>query len=371
MERSNLASNLASILVSWGYGPSFAQSLTLLARPDLAPARVISDLGSHLEIADAAGAPRLAQLSGRLRHTLFARDRPVVGDWVAIAAAALDEPAVVHHILPRASLMVRRAAGRADHEQVIAANVDTCLIVTSANRDASPRRLERYLTAVWDSGAAPVVVVSKTDLVTSGELAAVLAALAAVAPGVPIIPVSVHLGAGMAALADHLQPRRTVALLGSSGVGKSSLLNCWLGHDHQVVLPIDADERGRHTTTRRELFALPGGALVIDTPGMRSFGLLATDSGLGDAFADVAELATGCRFRDCQHRGEPGCAVDAAIGAGEFDAGRLDGLHKLGRELAAAELRRDPQAAREQRARMKIQNRALRARTRIDPKRQR
>ncbi|HEX3766259.1 MAG TPA: ribosome small subunit-dependent GTPase A [Kofleriaceae bacterium] len=332
---------------------------------------MISDLGSHLEIVDATGEPRHAQLSGRLRHTLFARDRPVVGDWVAIAAACADEPAVVHRVLPRASLLIRRAAGRADHEQVVAANVDTCLIVTSANHDANPRRLERFLTAVWDSGAAPVVVVSKIDLVSDGELAAVLARLAAVAPGVPILPVSAQLGAGMDALAAYLQPGRTVALIGTSGVGKSSLVNCWLGTDHQVVLPIDADERGRHTTTRRELFALPGGGLVIDTPGMRSLGLLATDTGLDDVFADVAELAAGCRFRDCQHRGEPGCAIGAAIDAGELDPGRLAGLHKLARELDVAERRRDPQAAREQRARMKVLNRALRVRTQVDPKRQR
>jgi ribosome biogenesis GTPase / thiamine phosphate phosphatase len=188
---------------------------------------------------------------------------------------------------------------------------------------------------------------------------------------VPILPVSAQTGAGMAALAAQLQPGRTVALIGSSGVGKSSLVNGWLGRDHQVVLPIDADERGRHTTTRRELFALPGGGLVIDTPGMRAFGLLATDTGLGEVFADVAELATGCRFRDCRHRGEPGCAIDAAIDAGALDPGRLDGLHKLTRELAAAELRRDPEAARERRSRMKVLNRALRARTRVDPKRQR
>ena len=247
MERSTLD----SILASWGYGPALSQALSSLARPDLAPARVLSDLGPRLEVIDEAGVPRLAQLSGRLRHTLPARERPVVGDWLAIAAPAdPDEPAVVHHVLPRTTQLIRRAAGRADREQVVAANVDTCLIVASANRDASARRLERYLTAVWDSGAAPVVVVSKIDLVDGRELADVLAALAAVAPGVPIIPVSAHGGAGLSALAVHLRPGRTVALIGSSGVGKSSLVNRWLGRDHQAVLPIDANDRGRHATTR-------------------------------------------------------------------------------------------------------------------------
>jgi ribosome biogenesis GTPase len=369
VERSILDSILDSILTSWGYGPAFSQALSSLARPDLAPARVVSDLGPRLEVVDEGGVPRLAQLSGRLRHSLSARDRPVVGDWLAIAApAGPDEPAVVHHVLPRTTQLIRRAAGRAEREQVVAANVDTCLIVTSANRDASARRLERYLTAVWDSGAAPVVVVSKIDLVDDRELADALTALAAVAPGVPIIPVSAHGGAGMSALAVHLRPGRTVALIGSSGVGKSSLVNRWLGRDHQAVLPIDANDRGRHATTRRELFALPGGGLVIDTPGMRSFGLLDTDTGLGDAFADIAELAASCRFRDCRHQGEPGCAVDAAVEVGELAPDRRDGLHKLARELAATELRRDPLAAREQRARMKALNKALRARTRVDPK---
>ncbi len=369
MERSILDPILASVLASWGYGPSVSHALSSLARPDLAPARTIADLGTRLEVVDASGAPRLAQLSGRLRHTLSARERPVVGDWVAIAAPDRpDEPAVVHHVLPRTSQLVRRAAGRAEREQVVAANVDTCLVVTSANRDASARRLERYLTAVWDSGAAPVVVVSKIDLVGDRALDAALAELAAVAPGVPILPVSAHTGAGLEALAAHLGPGRTVALIGSSGVGKSSLVNHWLGRDHQAVLPIDANDRGRHATTRRELFAVPGGGLVIDTPGMRSFGLTDTDTGLDDAFADIAELAARCRFRDCQHQGEPGCAIDAAIEAGELDPGRRDGLHKLERELAAAELRRDPLAAREQRARMKAVNKALRARTRVDPK---
>jgi ribosome biogenesis GTPase len=369
VERSILDPTVTSILTSWGYGPSFDHALSSLARPELSPARTISDLGARLEVVDASGEPRLAQLSGRLRHTLPARERPVVGDWVAIAApAGPDEPAVVHGVLPRTSQLVRRAAGRAEREQVVAANVDTCLVVTSANRDASARRLERYLTAVWDSGAAPVVVVSKIDLVGDRELAAVIAALAAVAPGVPILPVSARTGTGLAALAGHLRPGRTVALIGSSGVGKSSLLNHWLGRDHQAVLPVDANDRGRHATTRRELFALPGGGLVIDTPGMRSFGLVDTDTGLGDAFADLGEIAARCRFRDCQHRGEPGCAIDAAIDAGELDPGRRDGLHKLTRELAAAELRRDPLAAREERARIKAVNKALRARTRVDPK---
>ena len=368
-----------SILDAWGFAP-FSQAFSALARADLAPARVISNLGARLEVVDAScdaslhasfhasGAARLAQPSGRLRHSLAGDELPTVGDWVAIAASDGDDPAVIHHVLPRRTRLVRRAVGRRDEVQVVAANVDTFLIVTSANRDASARRLERYLTAAWDSGAAPVVVVSKIDLVDPRDLAALLAELATAAPGVPIAAVSAHTGDGLDALAPYLRPGHTIALIGSSGVGKSSLVNRWLGRDVQSTLPIDDNDRGRQATTRRELFALPDGGLVVDTPGMRLFGLLDTDTGLDDAFADIAALASRCRFRDCRHRGEPGCAVDAAIDIGALDAGRRDGLHKITRELDAAERRRDPALAREARARSKAIHKALRARARVDPK---
>jgi ribosome biogenesis GTPase / thiamine phosphate phosphatase len=185
---------------------------------------------------------------------------------------------------------------------------------------------------------------------------------------VPVVATSAQRGDGVDALTAQLGPGRTGALIGSSGVGKSSLVNRWLGHAHQRVHAIDDNDRGRHATTRRELFALPGGGLVIDTPGMREFALLDTSGGLDETFADVAALAAGCRFRDCRHQGEPGCAVDAAIDAGELDADRLDALHKLERELAAAELRRDRALARAERARVKTVNRSLRARSKLDPK---
>jgi ribosome biogenesis GTPase / thiamine phosphate phosphatase len=377
-----------SYLESWGYHPFFSDafsSLSLsLSRPDLAPARVVSDLGPRLEIVDARKAVRLAQLSGRLRHASLPHELPTVGDWVAIAEAGdADPPAIVHHVLPRRTRLVRRAAGRRDDEQVVAANVDTFFVVTSANRDANARRVERYLTAVWDSGAVPVLVVNKIDLCGAGELARTLDELATVAPGVAIVAASAHLGEGVAALAAYAAPGQTIALIGSSGVGKSSLVNRLLGRTHQEILPIDENDRGRHATTRRELFALPGGGrvpgglvsddlvpggLLIDTPGMRSFGLLDTDGGLDETFADITALATSCRFRDCRHEGEPGCAVDAAIDAGDLDPTRRDGLHKLERELAAAERRRDPALAREERARWKAVNKAQRARSKVDPK---
>ncbi len=357
-----------SSLDAWGYAPSFALAFSSLARPDLAPARVLSDLGAHLEVVTASCPARIAQPSGRLRHTLLPHQLPAVGDWIAIADPGdPNEPAIAHHVLPRRSQLVRRAAFR-DDEQIVAANVDTFFVVTSANRDANPRRIERYVAAVWSSGAAPVVVVNKTDLCSAAELVDELAGLAAVAPGVPIIAVSAHSHTGLRELAAYCRPGHTIALVGSSGVGKSSLVNCLLGNDQQAVLPVDDNDRGRHATTRRQLFALSAGGLVIDTPGMREFGLLDAGDGLDEAFADVTALAAACRFRDCRHGGEPGCAVEAAIDAGDLDPSRLDGLHKLERELASAERRRDQALARAERLRSKTVNKAMRARSKVDPK---
>jgi ribosome biogenesis GTPase len=352
-----------SHLASWGYRPADSAAFSHLARPDLAPARVISDLGARLDVVDASGAVRLAHLSGRLRHA----ERPTVGDWVAVAADGAPGGAVIVDMLPRRTRLVRRVAGRRADEQVVAANVDTFFVVTSANRDANVRRLERYLTAVWDSGAAPVLVVNKAELCTPDELAAALDALDAAAPGVAIVAVSAHTGAGLDALDAYLRPGDTVALIGSSGVGKSSLVNRLLGHAQQDVRAIDDNDRGRHATTRRQLFALPSGGLVIDTPGMRELGLI-DGAGLDDTFAEVTELAVDCRFRDCQHRGEPGCAVDAAIARGALDPARRDGLHKLAREAAAIERLRDPALAREHRGRWKAIHKSRRARAKLDPK---
>ncbi|HVK74682.1 MAG TPA: ribosome small subunit-dependent GTPase A [Kofleriaceae bacterium] len=348
-------------LISLGYGPWFAAALSTLDRPDLVPARIVAVDRGRFHLAGAR-AP-VAELTGRLRHELAPAEHPTVGDWVAIADDR--ERALVHAVLPRRTVMIRRAAGLAGEPQVVAANVDAFLIVTSANRDANPRRLERYLAIIRDSGAEPVVIVNKSDL---GGDAEVVAELRAVAGGAPVLAVSAATGAGLDGVRALVGPGRTVGFVGSSGVGKSSLINRLLGRELQVTGAIDGEDRGRHTTTRRELIELPGGGVLVDTPGMRELGLIEDGGGLAASFADVTELAATCRFGDCRHDGEPGCAVAAAIDAGDLDEARLASWRKLEREVAHAERRRDPAAAARSKQRWKAINVAQRARAKVDPK---
>jgi len=353
-----------STLESLGYGPFFSAAFRLLDRPDLSPARVVAVDRAVWQLAGARADH--AELSGRLRHELAPFERPTVGDWVAIADDG--ERAIIHAVLPRRTALIRRGAGPTAEPQAIAANLDAVLVVTSANRDASPRRLERYLTLVRDSGAEPVVVVNKIDL--GGDVAGVVASLAAVAAGAPVVPVSAATGDGLDALLAWTGAGRTVGLIGSSGVGKSSLANRLLGRDVLATAGIDDNDRGRHTTTRRELLELAGGGLLVDTPGLRELGLL-DDGGLGASFDDIAALAAGCRFGDCRHVHEPGCAVLTAIEAGELDAGRLASLHKLESETAAAARRGDPLAQARERQRWKAIHAAQRARGAFEPKHRR
>jgi len=265
--------------------------------------------------------------------------------------------------------MVRRAAGSASGIQIVAANVDLFFIVTSANRDFNVRRLERYLAAVWDSGADPVFVLNKIDL--GNNIHDMAAAMAETGFGVPVVLVSARTGEGLRDLRDHLGPGKTVGLIGSSGVGKSTLVNCLLGRDAQHVKTLRRDEKGRHATTRRELIELPEGGILIDTPGMRELGLVEDVGGVDHIFADINELGKKCRFRDCRHRGEPHCAVTAAVEAGELDAARLASYLKLQREIAANEWRRDPTHTGRAKRRWKSISKAIKALERSDPKRKR
>jgi ribosome biogenesis GTPase len=276
----------------------------------------------------------------------------VVGDWVAVRA-----PATVDAILSRKTAFVRKAAGTDVVEQVVAANVDVVFLVTAFDADLNIRRLERYLAAGWESGAQPVIVVNKSDL--AADPAGELAEVEAIAFGVPVHAVSCREADNLDGLTAYFAGDRTVALLGSSGVGKSSLVNRLLGGERQEVGGLRGDGRGRHTTTARELFAVPGGGLVLDTPGMRQLGLWDAGGGLGEAFDDVASLSAECRFADCAHESEPGCEVLAAVADGRLDPDRLESYRKLLRELRHLELKTDARARSEER-----QNRRRFARSR-------
>jgi ribosome biogenesis GTPase len=267
-------------------------------------------------------------------ETVQARGHAVTGDWVAFD----EERGEIHAVLPRRTRFARKEPWLTE-EQVVAANVDTVFLVTDCGRDFKPRRLERYLTATWDSGADPVIVLTKSDL--ADDLVQMVAEAEAVAFGVPVHAVSSVTGEGVGALVPYLAPGRTVALLGSSGVGKSTLVNRLAGSKLLATRAVRQDGRGRHTTTRRELVRLPGGALILDTPGMRELQLWASETALDETFSDVTELARACRFSDCAHRSEPGCAVRAALEEGTLPAVRWESYRKLQRELRALALKQD------------------------------
>lgn len=303
-------------------------------------------------------------LRGRLRHEASVRDLPVVGDWVALQLDAAQKLGVVERVLPRKSLLARKRPNNSSELQLMAANLDYVFVVMSLDQDFSPRRLERALALIWESGAQPVVVLTKLDACPDPE--PFLDEARNVALGVPVFAVSVLAKQGLEALQPYLRPAQTVALIGSSGVGKSTLLNHCLGEERAATAEVrEVDAKGRHTTTARELFVLPSGALLIDTPGMRELGLVDAEAGLPAAFAEIDALAARCRFGDCEHAGEPGCAVQAALQSGDLEPDRIVAYGRLKRELAHEQRRHDDRARQEhQRAVRRVsreRNRLLRA----------
>ena len=283
----------------------------------------------------------LAELSGKLRHEAVNRsDLPAVGDWVVIRSQPEHGRALIRAVLPRRTSFARKTAGARTEEQIVGANIDTVFLFTSLNQDFSLRRIERYLMIAWESGANPVVILSKSDL--CDRVAHFVDEVRAVARGVPIHAISVVTGDGLQEIAQYFKRGQTVAVLGSSGVGKSSLINHLAGVDLLKVQTVrEHDDRGRHTTTHRELVLLPGGGLVLDTPGMRELQLWDGDESLQLVFDDIEALAGRCFFSDCRHEDEPRCAIREAVAAGTIDAERYQSYEKLQKELNYQARRKD------------------------------
>ena len=355
-------------LEDYGWTEHTASAFAPFAAEGFEPGRVFLQHNRIYTLYTAAGETE-AETTGRLRyHARGAEDLPAVGDWVVMRRTAREDKAKIHDLLPRRSKFSRKAAGRETEEQVVAANVDTVFLVTGLDRDFNPRRVERYLIMAWESGAEPVVVLNKADLVEDAD--ARREEIGRVAPGVPVLLLSAKRGEGVEQLLPYTGRGRTVALMGSSGVGKSTIVNRLLGSEVQRTQEVRiGDERGRHTTTHRELFLLPGGGLVLDTPGMRELQLWESAEGLGEAFTDVETFAAQCRFSDCAHGREPGCAVREAIRRGELPRERYASYEKLKRELHRLEIRLDKRARAEEARQRRAFYRQIRARTRTSRKR--
>ena len=343
-------------LTELGWDAAFAEAFAPWA-PRCVPARVALE-HQHIYRVYTAADEVLARVRGRLRHRAAAREAfPAVGDWVALAPATESIEAAIEAVLPRRSRFSRKVAGEVTEEQVVAANIDTVFLVSGLDHDFSLRRIERYLTTAWHGGARPVIVLNKADL--RPDVDAAVAEVEAIASGAPVHATSTKSGGGLDALTQYVGVGQTCAFLGSSGVGKSTIINRLLGADRQRTFAVRAkDQKGRHTTTNRELLQLPDGGMLIDTPGMREVQLW--EGRLEDAFTDILELAGGCHFRDCRHEQEPRCAVQQAADEGRLPADRLTSYRKLQREIALQERRQDELAQMDARRKLRTVHKAQR-----------
>jgi ribosome biogenesis GTPase len=350
-------------LQALGWTPRFEELFEPYRGEGLTPARVGME-HTHIYRVLTGRDEWLARVAGRLRHHAAGRaDFPTVGDWVAVEPPASSGDARIKAVLPRTSRFSRRAAGDTTEEQVVAANIDTVFLVGGLDHDFNPRRLERYLVVAWESGATPVIVLNKADLVDDPQVP--VDEVRGLAPGVDVHAVSTRQPETLEPLQAYLTTGRTGALLGMSGVGKSTIVNRLVGHELLRTNEVrESDSRGRHTSSNRQLVQLPNGGLLIDTPGMRELQLWDA-GGLADTFADVASLAEQCRFRDCRHGGEPGCAVTAAVAAGELPESRLESFRKLAAEREHAERQQDERALLERKRQGRIGAKAIRQVTRI------
>jgi ribosome biogenesis GTPase / thiamine phosphate phosphatase len=329
--------NTTMNLIDLGWNSHFQKQFEPFRTEGLIPARIAQE-HKNVYLAIGEKGEYSAEISGKFRYLANGRqEMPAVGDWAAISEREQGK-ATIQALLPRQSAFVRKEAGQRTAEQVVAANIDVVFIVSGLDGNFNVNRIERYLTLTYESGALPVILLNKSDL--CDDLDSIIDKVESRAIGIPVLALSAACGQGLDGLLAHLEAGKTAAFLGSSGVGKSSIINRLLGEDRLAVKALrENDSRGRHTTTHRELIVLPKGGIVIDTPGMRELQVWGDDQGLKEVFDDIEELAANCRFRDCGHHKEPGCAVRAAVDEGNLEAARFQSYQKLRKEIRYLEAR--------------------------------
>lgn len=326
--------------IAIGWSDAWDNAFRAQSHEGLIPARVSCEYRGCYSVLTEHG-EWLAEVSGRMRHhAQSSLDMPAVGDWASVQPHPGEDRCTIHSLLPRRSAFVRKAPGGRTQEQVVAANMDTVFLVSGLDHDFNLRRIERYLTLSYTSGAAPVILLNKADLCENRK--ATLLETETIAPGVPVLLISATTGEGIDQVLNHLPAGKTAALLGSSGVGKSALVNALVGWNMLKTQPVrEHDSHGRHTTTHRQLIVLPNDAVLIDTPGMRELQLWAEGEALNDSFADIEGYAPSCRYRDCSHTGEPGCAVQQAVTDGHIGVKRYESYLGQRKELRHLQIQQD------------------------------